>query len=59
MAKKAKKVAKGKRLTRGKGWEIKDSAGKVRFFKATLLGTHNIGTSRIAVFSVPKRKRRS
>lgn len=50
----AASVRKGTRMTRGKAWELTATKGDKRMFKGTLLGTHNLGQKRIAIFSVPK-----
>jgi hypothetical protein len=47
------KAKKGERMRRGQGWRLAPTIGKPRVFIGTLLGTHNIGGKRIAVFSVP------
>ena len=49
-----KKAKKGERMTGRSGWRLVTTKGRKRVFVATLLGTHNMGTKRIAVFSVPK-----
>jgi hypothetical protein len=49
-----KKAKRGDRMTKGKEWRLAVLKGKKRIFVATLLTTINIGTKRIAVFSVPK-----
>jgi hypothetical protein len=41
-------------MTGGAGWRLTPTKGASRYFAGTLLGTFNIGTKRIAVFSVPK-----
>lgn len=51
---KGKKAAKGERMTTGRGWKLAATTGKKRVFSGTLLGTHNMGNVRIAIFSVPK-----
>jgi hypothetical protein len=48
------KAKRGARMTPGKSWRLAVIKGKKRVFVATLLGTHNVGNMRIAVFSVPK-----
>jgi hypothetical protein len=50
-----KKVKRGKRMTKGKGWRLAKVKGGKRIFVGTLLGTHNLGARRIAIFSVPKK----
>jgi hypothetical protein len=56
-AKKAvkKKIVRGIRMTKGSSWRLRPTKGKEREFAGTLLGTFNMGTKRIAVFSVPNR----
>jgi hypothetical protein len=49
-----KKARKGERMTKGKGWKLAMEAGRKRVFPGTLLETINIGSKRIAIFSVPK-----
>lgn len=49
-----KKARKGERMTKGNGWRLATTKGKKRVFVGTLLETINIGTKRIAIFSVPK-----
>ena len=51
---KGRKARKGERMTGGNGWRLVTTKGKKRVFHGTLLGTHNHGSTRIAVFSVPK-----
>ncbi len=51
---KGKKAIKGERMTTGRGWKLAATTGRKRVFSGTLLGTYNIGSSRIAIFSVPK-----
>jgi hypothetical protein len=48
------KAKKGERMTKGSGWRLATTKGKRRVFVGTLLQTFNIGTRRIAIFSVPK-----
>lgn len=50
---KGQKATKGERM-RGSGWHLATTKGRKRIFKGKLLSTHNLGTKRIAVFSVPK-----
>jgi hypothetical protein len=45
---------KGTKMTKGKGWQLVATSGRKRVFVGTLLETINIGTKRIAIFSVPK-----
>ena len=51
----ARKLRRGKRMTRGYGWRLETTKGKKKGFAATLLKTINLGRRRIAIFSVPKR----
>jgi len=48
------KAKKGERLTKGNGWRLATTKGEKRVFVGTLLETINIGTKRLAIFSVPK-----
>ena len=48
------KAKRGERMTKGKGWRLATVKGRKRVFVGTLLGTHNFGDKRIAIFSVPK-----
>ncbi len=41
-------------MTTGRGWKLAATTRTKRVFSGTLLGTYNIGSSRIAIFSVPK-----
>ncbi len=50
---KGQRAKKGERMT-GSGWHLATTKGRKRVFRAKLLSTHNLGTKRIAVFSVPK-----
>jgi len=52
---KKSKTPKGVRLTPGKGYSIYATEGRKRVFKGTCRGTINIGSKRLAIFSVPKR----
>lgn len=51
------RVRRGVKMQGGKGWRLmKLHPGGVHHeFVGTLLGTHNLGGERLAVFSVPKR----
>jgi hypothetical protein len=49
------KIYRGKRMTKGNGWRLERTKGRVRRFAGTLLETVNIGGRRLAIFSVPKR----
>jgi hypothetical protein len=51
---KGKKAKKGVSMTKGTGWRLAKITGRKRVFVGTLLETINIGTSRLAIFSVPK-----
>ena len=51
---KGKKAPKGEKMTKGKGWRLAATTGRKRVFVATLLQTINMGSKRIAIFSVPK-----
>lgn len=48
------RAKKGERMTRGKGWRLATVKGRRRVFIGTLLETINLGSRRIAIFSVPK-----
>ena len=49
-----KKAKRGERMTKGTGWRLAATTGKKRVFIGTLLETINMGSKRIAIFSVPK-----
>ena len=49
-----KKANIGERMTMGKGWRLATVRGRKRVFAGTLLHTINMGTKRLAIFSVPK-----
>lgn len=49
-----KKTKRGIRMTKGSGYRISPSNGKTREFKGTLIDTINLGSWRLAIFSVPK-----
>lgn len=51
---KGKKTPKGKKMTKGTRWRLVATTGRKRVFVATLLDTINIGSKRLAIFSVPK-----
>jgi hypothetical protein len=51
---KGKKPRKGEKMTKGTGWRLAVVRGRKRVFVATLLETINMGSKRIAIFSVPK-----
>jgi len=52
------KTKKGKKMTRTGSYDIVAREGRARKFRGTLLKTFNIGKTRIAIFSVPKRKKK-
>jgi hypothetical protein len=49
-----KKAPKGEKMTKGMGWRLAATTGQKRVFVGTLLQTLNMGSTRIAIFSVPK-----
>ena len=49
-----KRAKKGIRMTKGTRWRLAAVTGKERAFIGTLLTTINMGSKRIAIFSVPK-----
>ncbi len=51
-----RKAKRGQRMTKGTGWRLVAAAvpGQERIFVGTLLDTINMGTKRLAIFSVPK-----
>jgi hypothetical protein len=49
---KGKKAKRGERMTKGRGWRLANIRGQM--FVGTLLETINMGSKRIAIFSVPK-----
>ena len=51
---KGKKAKKGQRMTKGQGWRLVAVKGRERIFVGTLLDTINMGSKRLAIFSVPK-----
>ena len=51
---KGKKAARGERMTKKSRWRLAAITGRRRVFAGTLLCTINMGTKRLAVFSVPK-----
>jgi hypothetical protein len=51
---KGKKPRRGEKMTKGTGWRLAVVRGRKRVFVATLLETINMGSKRIAIFSVPK-----
>jgi hypothetical protein len=48
------KTRRGKKMTRTGKWILKPKKGRQREFSGTLLKTFNIGSHRLAIFSVPK-----
>ena len=51
---KGKKPRKGEKMTKGTGWRLAVVRGRKRVFVGTLLETINMGSRRIAIFSLPK-----
>ena len=51
---KGKRPRKGEKMTKGTGWRLAVVRGRKRVFVGTLLETINMGSKRIAIFSVPK-----
>jgi len=51
---KGAKARRGERMTKGKGWRLAAVKGQKRVFVGTLLETINMGSRRLAIFSVPK-----
>lgn len=51
---KGTKARRGERMTKGTGWRLAMVRGRRRVFAGTLLHTINMGSKRIAIFSVPK-----
>jgi hypothetical protein len=49
-----KKAKRGERMTKGKRWRLARVTGQNLVFVGTLLETINMGSRRIAIFSVPK-----
>lgn len=52
------RTRKGKKMTKTGRYDIVATEGRPRKFRGTLLKTFNIGKMRLAVFSVPKLKKR-
>jgi hypothetical protein len=50
---KGRKARRGERMMSGKGWRLVRVRGR-KVFVGTLLDTINLGSKRIAIFSVPK-----
>jgi hypothetical protein len=50
-----KKPRKGKHMNKSARWRLVTTEGRKREFTATLIQTFNFGTTRLAIFSVPKR----
>jgi hypothetical protein len=48
-----KRATRGEKMARGKGWRLVKVKGN-KVFVGTLLETINLGSKRIAIFSVPK-----
>ena len=51
---KGKKAKRGERMTKGTSWRLARVRGSNLVFVGTLLETINMGSKRIAIFSVPK-----
>ena len=54
-----KKARKGVRLTRAPKYRITPVEGRARTFTGRLLKTVNVGPLRLAIFKVPKQRRKS
>lgn len=52
------RTRKGKKMTRTGRYDIVATEGRERKFRGTLLRTFNLGKKRLAIFSVPKLKKR-
>lgn len=52
------KHRRGKKMTKTGSYDIVPTKGRERKFRGTLLKTFNLGKRRLAIFSVPKRKRK-
>lgn len=52
------RTKKGKKMTKTGRYDIVATEGRRRKFRGTLLKTFNIGRMRLAIFSVPKRKKK-
>lgn len=52
------RTRKGKKMTKTGRYEIVATEGRKRSFRGTLLKTFNLGKRRLAIFSVPKPKKR-
>ena len=50
---------KGKKMTKTGGCDIVATKGRKRRFRGTLLKTFNVGNLRLAIFSAPKRRKKS
>ena len=50
---------KGKKMTKTGPYDIVATKGRKRKFRGTLLKIFNVGKLRMAIFSVPKRKKRA
>jgi len=50
------KIRRGERMTKNSKWKLTPEKGRQRAFTGTLLGTFNIGGTRIAVLNVRKLK---
>lgn len=45
---------RGERMTVGRGWRLVATKGVRRIFSGTLVDTINVGSTRLAIFKVPK-----
>jgi hypothetical protein len=52
------KARKGKKLTRTGHYEISAIEGRKRSFRGILLKTFNLGRLRLAIFSIPKPRKK-
>jgi hypothetical protein len=50
-----KRPRKGKHMNKSARWRLVTTDGRQRQFTATLIQTLNFGSTRLAIFSVPKR----
>ena len=48
------RARRGERMTSGAGWHLMRKRGSKRVFIGTLIDTVNVGSVRLAIFSVPK-----
>ena len=52
------KTKKGRKMTKTGRYDIVATVGRARKFRGTLLKTFNLGKLRLAIFSVPKPKKK-